>query len=126
MVSSSTTHSNAVRTASCVAAYVQVQRGVLAGCVVRAPLVIGLSFVFDPTHGVPHGATSIFTAFRAAGAAQIQTFLWLNTLAVFLFAPSYIGLGIVAMRRSPWLATSGVISGFIGSLPWRSLSSQRR
>jgi hypothetical protein len=69
--------------------------------VVLAPLVIGLSFVPDPTHGVPQGAADIYQAYHAAPAMQMQLFLVFNTIPVFVFAPSYVGLGLVAQRRAP-------------------------
>lgn len=111
-------HQAAAQASTSAPGYLQVQRTLLAACMVLAPLVIGLSFVVDPTHGVPRGPSDIYTAFHAARAAQMQLFLALNTLPVFLFAPSYIGLGMVAQRRAPWLATLGMVAGLIGSLPW--------
>jgi hypothetical protein len=101
-------------------------RALLAACVALSPLVVALSFVADPTGGVPHGANNIYTTFREAGAERVELFLFLNAVAAYLFPLSYIGLGLVALRRSPWLAALGVIAGLLGTLQWASLSRSRR
>lgn len=98
--------------------YRKLERTLLAICVAFAPAAIFLSFVFDPTNGVPGDTDNIYTAFRTASPLTLQLFLIFNTVATFLFAPSYIGLGLVPMRRAPWLATMGTICGLIGALPW--------
>ncbi len=98
--------------------YRMLTRAVLAACIVLAPLVIFLGFVVDPTHGVPQGSGDIYTAFRAADPQRVQWFLFFNAVTTYFFAPSFLGLGLLAMRRSPWLATIGTIFGLIGSLPW--------
>ncbi len=90
----------------------------LAVCVALSPLVVALSFVADPTGGVPHGANNIYTTFRAAGAERVELFLFLNAAAAYLFPLCYIGLGLVALRRSPWLAALGMIAGLLGTLQW--------
>ena len=73
-------------------------RALLAACVT---LVVALSFVADPTGDVPHGANNIYTTFGEAGAERVELFLFLNAAAAYLFPLSYIGLGLVALRRSP-------------------------
>ena len=98
--------------------YRVVYRSLFALCMILAPLAIFLSFAVDPTNGVPGNAHRIFTTFRAASDGQIQWFLFFNTSAVFLFALSYVGLGMLCIRGAPWLAIIGTVFGLLGSLPW--------
>ena len=57
-------------------------------------------------------------AHKAPSPLQIQLFLYFNAVTAYFFPLSFIGLGLVAMRRSPWLATIGMIFGLAGSLPF--------
>jgi|SRR5450631_3563482 len=92
----------------------------LAICIVVAPLVLFLGFAFDPTGGVgvPSSASVLAANFQAASEAQIQLFLYFNAVTAYFFPLSFIGLGLLAMRRSPWLATIGMLLGLVGSLPF--------
>ena len=90
----------------------------LAACIVLAPLVLFLGFFFDPTGGIPPAASAIFADFRAASPLRIQLFIFFNAITPYFFPLSYIGLGMLAMKRSPWLATIGTAFGLLGSLPF--------
>jgi hypothetical protein len=80
-------------------------------------------FAFDPTGGVgvpsnrfhilPSSAGVLAANFQAASPLQTQLFLYFNAVTVYFFPLSFIGL-----RRSPWLATLGMIFGLAGSLPF--------
>ncbi len=48
----------------------------------------------------------------------MQTFLFLSMAIPYLYPLSYIGLGRLVMHRSSWLATTGIVCGFIGSVVW--------
>jgi len=100
--------------------YRKFQRACLAACIVLAPLVLILGFALDPTGGVGvlSDARVLAANFQAASPLQIQLFLYLNAVTVYFFPLSFIGLGLLAMRRSPWLATIGMICGLAGSLPF--------
>ncbi|RAQ94057.1 hypothetical protein [Thermogemmatispora tikiterensis] len=95
-------------------------RACLAACIVLAPAVLLLGFAFDPTGGVgvPSSANVLAADFQAASLLQIQLFLYFNAVTVYFFPLSFIGLGLLAMRRAPWLATIGMIFGLAGSLPF--------
>jgi hypothetical protein len=93
-------------------------RALLAVCVALSPLVVALSFVADPTGGVPQGANNICATFRHAGAERVELFLFLNAAAAYLFPLSYIGLWLVALRRLPWLAALGMIGESLVTLQW--------
>jgi hypothetical protein len=96
------------------------QRACLAACIIIAPLVLFLGFAFDPTGGlgVLENLHGVAASLKAVSPLQIQCFLYLNAVTVYFFPLSFIGLGLLAMRRSPWLATIGMIFGLAGSLPF--------
>jgi hypothetical protein len=100
--------------------YRKFQRACLAACIVLAPVVLFLGFAFDPTGGVgvPSSVNVLAAEFKAASPLQVQLFLYFNAVTVYFFPLSFIGLGLLAMRRSPWLATTGMIFGLAGSLPF--------
>jgi hypothetical protein len=93
-------------------------RAGLAACIVLAPLVLFLGFAFDPTGGVPPGGRATVAAFQAVSPLRVQLFLWFNAVTPYFFPLSYIGLGLLALRRSPVLATAGIVLGLLGSLPF--------
>lgn len=95
-------------------------RACFAVCIVLVPLILFLGFAFDPTGGVgvPSSVSVLAADFRAASPLQVQLFLYFNAVTPYFFPLSFIGLGLLAMRRSPWLATIGMIFGLAGSLPF--------
>ncbi len=93
-------------------------------CIVFAPLILLLGFVFDPQLGVPTGAMAYIAALRVENPLMVQLFLVVFFVTPCFFPFSYIGLGWLALRRSPWLATFGIICGLVGSLPWPLLTGQ--
>ncbi|HEY6408155.1 MAG TPA: hypothetical protein VIY29_11875, partial [Ktedonobacteraceae bacterium] len=99
-------------------AYRKFHRACLAACIILAPLVVFLGFAFDPTGGIPPDARGIFADYQVASPLKIQLFIFFNAITPFFFPLSFIGLGLLALRRSPWLATIGMICGLVGSLPF--------
>ena len=100
-------------------AYRKFQRAILAICLVLAPLAITLAFALDPQLGIPKG--DIHTQIAAAQAVnpvQFQLYPVFYLLTAFVFPLSYLGLGLLAMKRAPWLATIGIAFGLLGSFPW--------
>ena len=45
-------------------------------------------------------------------------------MASYVYPLSYLGLGLLAMKRSPWLATLGIACGLAGSIPWGLFAGQ--
>jgi hypothetical protein len=103
-------------------------RTLLAVVIVSAPFVMGCWFALCPVYGdpgCPGGALPVVLQdFRSAPNALLQLFLVVNLLAPYLYPLSYIGLGLVALRRSSWLAVLGMICGWIGSVPFGYFADQ--
>jgi hypothetical protein len=100
--------------------YRKFQRACLALCIVIAPVVLGLGLGIAPGGGLnlPSDPGVLVAQFQAASSLQVQLFLYFNALVPYFFPLSFIGLGLVAMRHSPWLATIGMSFGLAGSLPY--------
>ncbi len=67
--------------------YRKLHQAMLAACIVFAPLVILLGFIFDPTNGVPPAPGATIVAFQAADPLRVQLFLFFNFVTP-LFFPS--------------------------------------
>lgn len=100
-------------------AYRKLHRILLALCMLAAPLVILLGFVFDPELGTPAGLGAITIAhWKADNPLLIQLFLFFNVITPYFYPASILALGLLAMKQSPWLATFGIIIGLAGSIPF--------
>ena len=102
-------------------AYRKLQRTVLAVSVLLAPLSLAVWFSVCPPFGdvsCPSQGVATIAAFRAMNPLLHQVFTALSMVAPYAYPVSYIGLGLIAMRGSPWLATLGTAAGFAGSIPW--------
>src|SRR5207248_580020 len=104
--------------------YRKLQRAFFALCIILAPLTLSLWFALCPTGAndaaCPDQGSSlaVFAAFRTMNPQLMQIFLFLNLVAPYVYPLSCIGLGLLAMKRSPWLATLGMVCGFAGSIVW--------
>jgi hypothetical protein len=104
--------------------YRKLHRAFLAFCIVLAPLVLSFWFGLCPTGAndaaCPDMASSlaVFAAFRAMNPQLMQLFLFFSLILPYLYALSYVGLGLLAMKRSPWLATLGIVCGFAAGIVW--------
>lgn len=104
--------------------YRKLHRAFFALCIVLAPLILSLWFSLCPTGAndaacPDQGSTlAVFAAFRAMTPQVMQLFLVLSLILPYLYALSYVGLGLLAMRRSPWLATLGMVCGFAAGIVW--------
>jgi hypothetical protein len=99
----------------------RLQRMFFAVCLVLAPLALSLWFGLCPEYGnpaCPVGTSATLAAFRAAYPLLLQLFFVVTFISAYIYPLSYIGLGRLAMKRSPWLATTGIACGFVGSVVW--------
>jgi len=99
----------------------RLQRIFFAVCMLLAPLTVSLWFGLCPEYGnpaCPVGTSATLVAFRAANPLLLQLFFVVTVLAAYIYPLSYIYLGRLAMKRSPWLATIGIACGFVGSVVW--------
>jgi hypothetical protein len=105
-------------------AYRKLHRAFFALCILLAPLTLSLWFGLCPTGaGDPAcpdqgSSLAVFAAFRAMNPQLMQIFLCLNLIIPYLYPLSYVGLGLLAMKRSPWLATLGIACGFAAGIVW--------
>jgi hypothetical protein len=89
--------------------YRKLHRAFFALYIVLAPLTLCLWFGLCPTGAgdasCPDQGSSlaVFTAFRTMNPQLMRIFLFLNLVAPFVYPLSCIGLGLFAMKRSPWL-----------------------
>jgi hypothetical protein len=110
--------------------YRKLHRVFFALCILLAPLALSLWFGLCPTGArdaaCPDQGSSlaVLAAFRAMNPQLMQTFLFLNLIIPFLYPLSYIGLGMLAMKRSPWLATLGMACGFAAGIVWGVIADQ--
>ncbi len=104
--------------------YRKLHRAFFALCILLAPLVLSFWFGLCPTGfndaACPDMASSltVFADFRAMNPQLMQIFLFLSLIIPYLYALSYAGLGMLAMKHSPWLATLGIICGFAAGVVW--------
>ena len=103
--------------------YRKVQRFVFAFCIVAAPLTLAGWFGLCPQSSNPacpdtRDTLAAVVAFRQASPLQTELFLHLSAIAPYVYPVSYVGLGLLAMRKAPWLSTVGIACGWIGSIPW--------
>jgi len=100
----------------------------LAASVVLAPLALTAWFATCPTFdaGCPDQThtVAVLADFRNLSPSLMRLFLWANVAAPYLYPVSYLGLGLLAMKRAPWLATLGIIFGWAGSIPWGLVADQ--
>src|SRR5215467_14009138 len=108
--------------------YRKLHRVFFALCIVLAPLALSLWFGLCPTGAndaaCPDQASSlaVFAAFRAMNPQLMQVFLFLSLIVPYLYSLSYVGLGLLAMKRSPWLATLGMVCGFAAGIVWAAIA----
>ena len=107
----------------------RLHRWFFAVCILLAPLTLSLWFALCPQYGDPACPNmadhlAVLAAYREANPLLMQVFLFLNLVIPYVYPLSYIGLGLLAMKRAPWLSTLGIACGFIGSIPWGPIADQ--
>jgi hypothetical protein len=97
--------------------YRKMQRGFFALCLMLGPLLMILSVFLTPDRTVDSNSGSAVIAARMAvgtGLSPVDFFIMVTE--VFLLPFGALGMTMLAMRRSPWLATIGgflSITGYI-------------
>ncbi len=110
--------------------YRKLHRAFLALCILLAPLTISLWFTLCPTGAADAGcpdrgsSLAVFTAFQTMNPQLMQVFLLLNLVIPYVWPLSYLGLFLLATKRSPWWATLGIACGWAGSIPWGLFTAQ--
>src|ERR687883_417513 len=116
-----TSHSEPAR----MPAALQVQRTLLAACIVLAPLSITLYVLAWPENPAPvaFNATTAAPIATSAMAGPIgNTLHFIGGIAASFFLPlGYLGMSLLGMRRSPWLATISAALSLVGWIPWSAL-----
>lgn len=108
----------------------RLHRWFFALCLLLAPLTLALWFTLCPTGAVDAAcpdkgnSLAVFAAFRAMNPQLMQLFLLLSLVAPYVYTVSYIGLGLLAMKRSPWFATLGIACGFAAGIVWGPIAGQ--
>lgn len=118
-MTNNTTHSQPV--------YRKLQRLVLALGVLVAPLLMAGWFTLCPQYGDPTCPSSAhpdvaFAVFRTADPTLMQIFYWITLVIPYVYPIGYIGLGLLSMKRAPWLSTIGMVAGWLGSIAWGFIS----
>jgi hypothetical protein len=99
-------------------------RAFFAMCLLLGPLCVSLWFGLCPEYGnpaCPVGTSATLMAFRAANPLLLQLFFVVAFISAYIYPLSYIALGRLAMKRSPWLSSVGIGCGFVGSVVWSLL-----
>ncbi len=101
------------------------QRTLLAACIILAPLSITLYVLAWPENPAPvaFNATQAAPIATSAMAGPIgNTLHFIGGIAASFFLPlGYLGMSLLGMRRSPWLATVSAALSLIGWIPWSAL-----
>jgi len=105
-------------------AYLKVQRMLLAACIILAPLSITLYILAWPENPAPvvtgTEAAPITTSIMAGPMGNTLHFI--GGIAASFFLPlGYLGMSLLGMRRSPWLATISAALSLVGWIPWSAL-----
>ncbi len=100
------------------------QRVALAACIFLTPFCLALyvlSWPVYPAKVVNAAVASFVIESQMAGALGNTLHLIGAVLTSFLLPVGYLGMSLLGMRRSPWLATVSVVLSFLGWLPWAAL-----
>lgn len=100
-------------------AYLKVQRIFLATGIGLAPFTLTLYQIFSPL--LRGNGEAMIAANLAANPTTNQLHLVFGVATGFLLAVGFLGMSLLAMKHSPWLATFGGILGILGWIPWSPL-----
>lgn len=94
-------------------AYRKLQRVLFAACIALGPLMAVLEVLTADRINPPGGSIAIANA-AAANATAVQLHFICSFAASFLLLFGFLGMALLAMRRSPWLATIGGAIALLG------------
>lgn len=103
----------------------RLQRTLLAACIILAPLSLALYILAWPENPQPvvinsTMAAPIVTSTMAGPTGNMLHFI--GAIAASFFLPlGYLGMSLLGMRRSPWLATFSALLSLVGWIPWSGL-----
>lgn len=102
-------------------------RVILAFVLIAAPLTMAGWFGTCPQYGDPTCPSSVnplavVAAFRDANPLLQRVFMLLTLMAPYVYPLSYLILGSLAIKHSPWLATIGMVCGWCGGIAWGFIS----
>jgi hypothetical protein len=101
------------------------QRRLLAVCIILAPLSLALYILAWPENPQPvvinsTTAAPVVTSAMAGPTGNMLHFI--GAIAASFFLPlGYLGMSLLGMRRSPWLATASAALSLVGWIPWAAL-----
>lgn len=103
----------------------RLQRWFFAACIV---LGIGATLVLVTTspqyYSTQNGIPVMVDAFSTANPALMQAHFIAGVLTVYLLPVSLLAMAWLAMRRSPWLASTAMLVVFITTFPFAAFSAQ--
>jgi hypothetical protein len=92
-------------------AYYKLQYTFFAVCLILGPFLMIVETFFNPSRNAANGSGSaVIAASIAAGTAMPQTYqlsFLIDIAEIFLLPFGFLGMTLLALRRSPWLATIG-------------------
>ena len=95
------------------------QRLSLAACILLAPLSISLYLI--SWQGNQRAPLTPLVVSAMAGSTG-NTLHFIGAIAASFFLPlGYLGMSLLGMRRSPWLATISAALSLVGWIPWAAL-----
>jgi len=110
-----TTPSGQAQTAS-LPTYRKLQRVLLAACILLGPLAFSLYVVsWNDVNG------GLIATSARVGILANQLHFVSGFAASFFLPPGYLGMALLGMRHSPWLATISAILGLVGWIPFAAL-----
>jgi hypothetical protein len=106
-------------------AYRTLQYVFFALCLILGPLLMILEVIFNPSRNAVNGSGSAVIAANmvaSAGTYQLQVFIAVFELILLPFGA--LGMTLLAMRRSPWLATIGGFLALTGCIAFVVFAGQ--
>lgn len=105
--------------------WLRFQRSLLAACIILGPLSVTLYILAWPENPQPvvinsTMAAPIITSTMAGPTGNMLHFI--GAVAASFFLPlGYLGMSLLGIRRSPWLATISAALSLVGWIPWSGL-----